>query len=81
MKHKIKHFIWRCLQEILPVNTVINGRCSEGNHICKCCGESPETIEHMLFFCSNAKSIWKAASLSWKGLEIYKNNFGIDGKN
>ena len=49
--------------------------------MCKRCGESPETIERMLFFCSNAKSIWKAASLSWKGLEIYKNNFGIDGKN
>ncbi|XP_071918890.1 uncharacterized protein [Coffea arabica] len=75
VKHKLKHFIWKCLHGILPVNAVLKERCSKGDHMCKGCGEGPETIEHMLFFCSNAKLIWKAAPLSWDGPKEYRNKF------
>ncbi|CDP14369.1 unnamed protein product [Coffea canephora] len=76
VKHKLKHFIWKCLQGILPVNAVIRERCSKGDSVCKCCGEYPETIEHLLFFCDNALAIWKVAPVSWAGLECLRNNFG-----
>nr|XP_027083741.1 uncharacterized protein LOC113706047 [Coffea arabica] len=63
IKPKLKHFIWRCLNGILPVNALLMDRCSKGNFLCKCCGENPETIEHLFFFCNNAQEIWKAAPL------------------
>ncbi|XP_027102977.1 uncharacterized protein [Coffea arabica] len=50
---------------VLPVNVAIKERCSKGDPVCKCCGESPETIEHLLFFCDNAKAVWKTVPI-WK---------------
>ncbi|XP_071914133.1 uncharacterized protein [Coffea arabica] len=64
---------WKCLQGILPTNTVVKGKCGKGDHVCKCCGDSSETLEHMLFLCSNARAIWKVAPLKWDGLEIWKS--------
>ena len=77
VKHKLKHFIWKCLHGILPVNAVIRERCLKGDYVCKGCGEGPETTEHMLFFCSNAKLIWKVAPLNWEGLEVYRHKFWL----
>nr|XP_027083638.1 uncharacterized protein LOC113705936 [Coffea arabica] len=53
------------------------GSSDKEDYLCKCCEENPETIEHMLFFCNNAKAIWKAAPLSWDGLEIYRSKFWL----
>ncbi|XP_027152667.1 uncharacterized protein LOC113752811 [Coffea eugenioides] len=75
MKHKLKHFIWKCLHGVFPVNAVIRERCSKGDPMCKCCGESTETIEHCLFLCDHSKVIWKAAPLNWDGLELFSNRF------
>ena len=61
---------------MLPVNVAIKERCSKGDPVCKCCGESPETIEHLLFFCDNAKAVWKTVPVSWEGLECFRNSFG-----
>ncbi|XP_027158016.1 uncharacterized protein LOC113759637 [Coffea eugenioides] len=74
VKHKLKHFIWKCLQGVFPVNVAIKERCSKGDPICKCCGEYPETIEHLLFFCDNAKV--QTTPISWEGLECFRNSFG-----
>ena len=75
MPNKLKHFIWKCLQGILPTNTVVKGKCGKGDHVCKCCGDSSETLEHMFFLCSHAKAIWKVAPLKWDGLKVFRNNF------
>ncbi|XP_071924941.1 uncharacterized protein [Coffea arabica] len=69
MKHKLKHFIWRCLHRSLPVNEQIHKRTGKGSLLCRSCGEEVETIEHMLFFCGNAETTWKLAPLQWDGLK------------
>ncbi|XP_071923288.1 uncharacterized protein [Coffea arabica] len=77
MKHKLKHFVWKCLKGILPVNASIKARCQQGNPVCKCCGLYSESIEHMLFFCSHAEVIWKVAPIQWDGLENLKGKFWL----
>lgn len=75
MKDKLKHFVWKCLQGIVPTNAVIREKSVKGDPMCKCCGESVETLEHMLFRCSSARAIWKVAPLSWEGLEVFDKSF------
>ncbi|XP_027082645.1 uncharacterized protein [Coffea arabica] len=50
IKHKLKHFIWKCLRGILPVNEVLKRRTGKADDKCVGCGEQTETLEHMLFF-------------------------------
>ena len=54
MKHKLKHFIWKCLHGILPVNEVVKSRTGKGDDKCACYGEYIKTMEHMFFFCQHA---------------------------
>ncbi|KAL3528971.1 hypothetical protein ACH5RR_008293 [Cinchona calisaya] len=75
MKHKLKHFVWNCLREILHVNAVINGRIGNGELFNKCCGDQDETLEHMLFHCNNAELIWKMVLIPWKALNQFRRNF------
>ncbi|KAL3532365.1 hypothetical protein ACH5RR_005886 [Cinchona calisaya] len=74
MKHKLKHFWWKCLHTILPVNEVIYSRTKQGDPICKCCGEGVESVEHLLFFCSNAVNIWRHSPILWDGIQEYRTN-------
>ena len=77
MKHKLKHFIWRGLQNILPVNEVIKRRVGRGSELCACSGEQLETLEHMFFFCKHAKLIWKASLIQWDGLLEFRKSFWL----
>ena len=77
MKHKLKHFIWKCLHRILPVNEVIKSRIGKGEDKCLCYGEGTETLEHMLFFCQQATMIWKDAPVRWDGMEHFRPNFWL----
>nr|XP_027091826.1 uncharacterized protein LOC113712542 [Coffea arabica] len=60
---------------ILPTNVVMREKCEKGGPGYRCCGESVETLKHMFFMCNNARAIWKAAPLSWKGLEVFNKSF------
>lgn len=57
LKHKLKFFIWRYIQGMLPVNELIKQRSGKGDARCKCCGHENETIEHTFFSCEQAESI------------------------
>ncbi|XP_027177933.1 uncharacterized protein LOC113777087 [Coffea eugenioides] len=48
IKSKIKHFIWKCLHGLLPVNGLVFKRTHKGDPICDGCGEQEESIEHMI---------------------------------
>lgn len=44
IKHKIKHFLWKCLHSILPTNEENFRRTGKSDPVCRCCGEAPETL-------------------------------------
>lgn len=74
LKHKIKHFIWKCLQNGIAVKEAIHKRTGIGDTICTVCGEGVETMEHMFFQCSIAKTVWKLAPVRWEGLRELQDN-------
>lgn len=68
LKHKFKHFIWKCLNKNLPVNEVLASRVGiKDLKYCKC-SENDESVEHMLFFCSESAIIWELPHLKWDGI-------------
>ncbi|KAL3536151.1 hypothetical protein ACH5RR_004612, partial [Cinchona calisaya] len=58
VNNKIKNFLWRCLNRILPTNSSLHRRTGKGSPFCYRCENSPETIEHVFFFCEMAKEVW-----------------------
>ena len=66
VKMKLKHFLWRCLQNALHANETLYKRIGKGSNLCNCCGENAETIEHIFFFCPTAQVVWKLAQVVWK---------------
>lgn len=69
VKQKLKHFIWKCLSNILLVNDPIFHRISKGIPLCCLCGEGMEIVEHVLFNCMHAKEIWEVSLVKWDGLD------------
>ena len=77
VKAKLKQFMWKCLQNCLPVNELLSKRLGRGEGRCGCCEEDMETIEHLFFFCENAVEGWKLAPVRWDGLHEKQQNFLI----
>ncbi|KAL3498764.1 hypothetical protein ACH5RR_041496 [Cinchona calisaya] len=75
IKQKIKHFIWKCLNRILPTDAIFHSRIGKGTPNCTRCDKRVETTEHIFFFCEHADTIWKMAQLKWDGLEDTRNDF------
>ncbi|KAL3536253.1 hypothetical protein ACH5RR_004714 [Cinchona calisaya] len=75
IKYKIKHFISKCLQGILPTNEAVHRRTGKGDNICHRCGEGVDSVEHMLFFCKNIEQAWKMFPLQWDGLNEERWSF------
>ncbi|XP_027150159.1 uncharacterized protein LOC113750373 [Coffea eugenioides] len=67
IKHKLKTFMWKCINNALPVNEVIFSRTQKGDPICKVCGEGVETVDHALLNCRQAKQVWQIAPVQWEG--------------
>ncbi|XP_027169409.1 uncharacterized protein LOC113769134 [Coffea eugenioides] len=75
IKHKHKLFLWKSLHQVLPGREAIVRRTGKGDIICKQCGETNETVEHIFFQCSKAKMKWNMAPLQWDGLNEYTSDF------
>ena len=68
IKHKIKLFIWRCITNTLTARETIFRRTKQGSPCCSRCGDHIETVEHILFHCTQAQKVWKLAPVQWDGL-------------
>lgn len=75
LKHKIKHFIWKCLNGILPVKEVLVQRIGIGDTKCCRCGEMDKSLEHMFFFCTKSVSIWELAPIKCNSIEHKRKDF------
>ncbi|XP_071921827.1 uncharacterized protein [Coffea arabica] len=62
IKHKIKLFIWKCIKGM-------------GDPVCRACGESQETVEHLLLSCPKTLDIWKVAPIQWDGARDQHRDF------
>nr|XP_027100870.1 uncharacterized protein LOC113719906 [Coffea arabica] len=75
IKHKIKFFIWKCIQGALPVKEAVRRRTGQGDPTCTTCGTAQETVEHLLLTCPHSMNIWKAAPIQWDGAKDHQGNF------
>ncbi|XP_027152078.1 uncharacterized protein LOC113752144 [Coffea eugenioides] len=75
IKHKIKLFIWKCIQGALPVREAVSRRTKIGDPICRTCGEAQETVEHLLLTCPHTVDIWKASPIHWEGAQDQQGDF------
>lgn len=75
MKHKLKHFLWSCLNRTLPLDAEIFQRTGVGDPLCKYCGEDLESVEHVLLLCKQAKEVWMISPFQWDGLAELRYDF------
>lgn len=56
---KVKHFIWRTFHNFLPTFCSLRRGKLDVSPYCPVCGSKGESIEHILFVCQRAQSVWK----------------------
>ncbi|KAH9724450.1 reverse transcriptase domain-containing protein [Citrus sinensis] len=72
LPEKIKIFLWRAAQNMLPTVENLWKKKVTASPLCQICRRSVETISHALIECKTAGKIWKKSSLADKGIEVYK---------
>lgn len=60
---KIKIFVWKACSNILPVKGNLMRRKLRREGVCPICGDSEETVEHVLLFCNWTKPVWFGSQL------------------
>ncbi|KAM6583339.1 hypothetical protein CsatB_010341 [Cannabis sativa] len=73
---KIKHFVWKAFNHILPSNLNLFHRKSVPSPICSICHSHPDSNTHALLHCSRAGKVWKHSSF----FHFYSNNKNCDIK-
>ncbi|KAL4379350.1 hypothetical protein GQ457_02G009300 [Hibiscus cannabinus] len=76
---KIKSFIWRASHNILPTNGNLNRKFHGtfgGGSSCPRCGDCVENMEHTLFFCPFALTVWKCSGFGYEPTSIGFPGFG-----
>ena len=55
---KVKNFIWRLIQQCLPVKAILREKGMQLETACVVCGNHEETIDHVFFSCLFSTAIW-----------------------
>lgn len=61
---KVRFFIWKALRGAIPVAGVIGRRIPGVSKQCKICGNGEESVVHMLFQCTVARTVWFTSPLA-----------------
>ncbi|GER29317.1 RNA-directed DNA polymerase (reversetranscriptase)-related family protein [Striga asiatica] len=75
VKGKLRHFLWKSYNGILPVNLKLIRRGMIIDPICHGCGEEEDSIEHVMFNCVRGIRVWRLSQVNWEGLETHCNSF------
>lgn len=79
---KIKHFMWHCLNNALPVAENMVRRHIGKDNRCYRCDSTAESVNHLLFQCTYARLIWAEANIhippsgSWRD-SLFTNLFWV----
>ena len=64
MPNKIKHFVWKACNGILPTKESLFRRKITESKTCEACGGQTETTMHVLCFCNRGTEVWKESKLT-----------------
>ena len=62
--NKIKHFVWKACNGILPTKESLYRRKITESNTCEACGDRTETTMHVLCFCNRGAEAWKESKLA-----------------
>ncbi|XP_026451964.1 uncharacterized protein LOC113352352 [Papaver somniferum] len=57
--HRVKLFIWKCLQDIVQTKVKIIRYNNSSDPICKICNQQNESLFHLLWVCTYARVVWR----------------------
>ena len=61
--NKIRNFVWRACQNIIPTKSNLCRRQVLNSDTCEQCGKCSETTSHILLHCDKSSSVWVACGL------------------
>ena len=61
--NKIRNFVWRACQNIIPTKSNLCRRQVLSSDTCEQCGKCSETTSHILLHCDKSSSVWVACGL------------------
>ncbi|XP_078152638.1 uncharacterized protein LOC144547828 [Carex rostrata] len=61
---RVRLFVWKLIQNGLPLNMTIASRTSQGDPTCPSCSQGDENPLHLIFNCSFARSCWFGSPLA-----------------
>ena len=64
LPNKIKHFVWKACNGILPTKDSLFRRKITDFNTCEACGRQIETTMYVLCFCSRGTEVWRESKLS-----------------
>ncbi|XP_026435195.1 uncharacterized protein LOC113332910 [Papaver somniferum] len=73
MLHRIKLFAWKCIHECHPTRYKLAAHNHDMETQCGVCSREEETIEHLIFDCSHARSVWRIINID---IDAVKANCG-----
>ena len=63
---RVNIFMWRVILDRVPTRVNLHKIMLDIDSVlCRVCGSTPETIDHMLFGCSVAEEVWKFIEKWW----------------
>lgn len=79
VKKKVMHFLWRSINNSLPVQVNLQSRRVKYRDECNLCGEQPESVVHIMLDCPIAIAIWKMSPVLQAPDTNALNEIVVDG--
>lgn len=55
---RVKHFFWKCLNDILPTRVRLQRQCGYISKMCALCNQHEESTMHLFFQCAFLREVW-----------------------
>ena len=55
---RVKYFIWRLVNESIPIGSILQRRGLGADHSCAVCGQTGENMQHVFLGCNLSRAVW-----------------------